>query len=82
MPTPTNGQDVVRNRHSDTIKDMMRLGKDEENAVLSRGLRYHLEDRVIVHGNKTILLSNRSDFTAENAKSAEIPFCDLCVLCG
>jgi formyltetrahydrofolate deformylase len=35
----------------------MRLGKDVENAVLSRGFRYHLEDRVIVHGNKTILFS-------------------------
>jgi formyltetrahydrofolate deformylase len=34
---------------------MMRLGKDVENTVLSRGLRYHLEDRVLVHGNKTIL---------------------------
>ncbi|MCW5549541.1 MAG: formyltetrahydrofolate deformylase [Opitutaceae bacterium] len=55
---PIIEQDVVRIRHSDTIKDMMRLGKDVENAVLSRGLRYHLEDRVIVHGNKTILFSN------------------------
>ena len=54
---PIIEQDVVRIRHSDTIKDMMRLGKDVENAVLSRGLRYHLEDRVIVHGNKTILFS-------------------------
>lgn len=55
---PIIEQDVVRIRHSDTIKDMMRLGKDVENAVLSRGLRTHLEDRVIVHGNKTILFSN------------------------
>ena len=54
---PIIEQDVVRIRHSDTIKDMMRLGKDVENAVLSRGLRYHLEDRVIVHGNKTILFA-------------------------
>ncbi|QYM79859.1 formyltetrahydrofolate deformylase [Horticoccus luteus] len=54
---PIIEQDVVRIRHSDTIKDMMRLGKDVENAVLSRGLRYHLEDRVLVHGNKTILFS-------------------------
>lgn len=54
---PIIEQDVARIGHSDTIKDMMRLGKDVENAVLSRGLRYHLEDRVIVHGNKTILFS-------------------------
>lgn len=55
---PIIEQDVVRIRHSDSIKDMMRLGKDVENAVLSRGFRYHLEDRVIVQGNKTILFSS------------------------
>jgi len=54
---PIIEQDVVRIRHSDTIKDMMRLGKDVENAVLTRGLRLHLEDRVLVHGHKTILFS-------------------------
>ncbi len=52
---PIIEQDVVRVRHSDTIRDMVRLGKDVENNVLSRGLRYHLEGRVLVHGNKTIL---------------------------
>lgn len=52
---PIIEQDVARIRHSDTIEEMMRLGKDVENTVLSRGLRYHLEDRVLVHGNKTIL---------------------------
>ena len=54
---PIIEQDVTRIRHSDSIKDMMLLGTDVENAVLSRGLRYHLEDRVIVQGNKTILFS-------------------------
>ena len=54
---PIIEQDVVRIRHSDTIEDMMRLGKDVENVVLSRGLRYHLEDRVLVHDNKTILFT-------------------------
>ncbi|MCC5833122.1 MAG: formyltetrahydrofolate deformylase [Opitutales bacterium] len=54
---PIIEQDVARIRHSDTIEDMMRLGKDVENTVLARGLRYHLEDRVIVHGNKTILFN-------------------------
>jgi formyltetrahydrofolate deformylase len=43
--------------HSDSIEEMMRLGKDVENTVLARGLRYHLEDRVLVHGNKTILFN-------------------------
>jgi formyltetrahydrofolate deformylase len=54
---PIIEQDVARIGHSDTTKDMIRLGKDVENAVLSRGLRCHLEDRVLVHGNKTILFS-------------------------
>lgn len=54
---PIIEQDVVRIRHSDSIEEMMRLGKDVENNVLSRGLRYHLEDRVLVHGNKTILFT-------------------------
>lgn len=52
---PIIEQDVVRISHNDSIKEMMRLGKDVENTVLSKGLRLHLEDRVIVHGNKTIL---------------------------
>jgi len=54
---PIIEQDVVRIRHSDTIEDMMRLGKDVENVVLARGLRYHIEDRVLVHGNRTILFN-------------------------
>ena len=54
---PIIEQDVARIRHSDSIEEMMRLGKDVENTVLSRGLRYHLEDRVLVQGNKTILFN-------------------------
>ncbi|MEM6884210.1 MAG: formyltetrahydrofolate deformylase [Verrucomicrobiota bacterium] len=52
---PIIEQDVIRIRHDHSIEDMIRLGKDVENQVLSRGLRYHLEDRVIVHSNKTVL---------------------------
>lgn len=55
---PIIEQDVARIRHSDSIKDMIRLGKDVENAVLSRGFRHHLEGRVLVHGNKTILFTD------------------------
>lgn len=54
---PIIEQDVARVRHSDAIEDMMRLGKDVENTVLARGLRYHIEDRVLVHNNKTILFT-------------------------
>ncbi len=55
---PIIEQDVVRVRHSDSIEDIMRQGKDVENTVLARGLRYHLEDRVLVRGNKTIVFSS------------------------
>jgi formyltetrahydrofolate deformylase len=52
---PIIEQDVIRIDHSDSVEDMVRYGKDIEKAVLARGLRYHLEDRVLVHGNKTIV---------------------------
>ena len=39
----------------DAPDDLVRYGKDIEKAVLARGLRYHLEDRVLVHGNKTVV---------------------------
>lgn len=52
---PIIEQDVIRIDHSDTIDDMVCYGKDIEKAVLARGLRYHLEDRVLVHANKTVI---------------------------
>ena len=52
---PIIEQDVIRIDHSDSVEDMVRYGKDIEKAVLARGLRYHLEDRVLTHGNKTIV---------------------------
>lgn len=52
---PIIDQDVVRVSHRDSIEEMVRLGKDVEKMVLARGLRYHLEDRVLVHDNKTVV---------------------------
>ena len=52
---PIIDQDVGRISHHDTVEDMVRTGKDIEKIVLARGLRYHLEDRVLIHGNKTIV---------------------------
>ncbi|MEM9079974.1 MAG: formyltetrahydrofolate deformylase [Verrucomicrobiota bacterium] len=52
---PIIEQDVARIRHSDFIKDMIRLGKDVENTVLAKGLRFHLADRVLVHNNSTVI---------------------------
>ncbi len=52
---PIIDQDVVRVSHKETREDMVRLGKDVEKTVLSRGLRYHLEDRVLIDKQKTIV---------------------------
>ncbi|MBD2035492.1 formyltetrahydrofolate deformylase [Leptolyngbya sp. FACHB-321] len=52
---PIIEQDVIRIDHSDSVDDLVRYGKDIEKAVLARGLRYHVEDRVLVHGNKTVV---------------------------
>lgn len=52
---PIIEQDVIRVAHDDTIEDLIRLGRDVEKSVLARGLRYHLEDRVLVHNNKTVV---------------------------
>ncbi|WP_283789695.1 formyltetrahydrofolate deformylase [Bermanella sp. WJH001] len=52
---PIIDQDVIRISHKDTVEDMVRLGKDVEKMVLSRGVRLHLEDKVLRHGNKTIV---------------------------
>jgi formyltetrahydrofolate deformylase len=52
---PIIEQDVIRVDHSDTASDMVRRGRDIERLVLARGLRWHLEDRVLVHGNKTVV---------------------------
>ncbi|MNS82322.1 Formyltetrahydrofolate deformylase [compost metagenome] len=52
---PIIEQDVNRVDHSCSLEEMIRLGKDIEKNVLSKGLRYHIEDRILVHGNKTIV---------------------------
>ncbi|MFS2198782.1 formyltetrahydrofolate deformylase [Pseudomonas sp. Pseusp3] len=52
---PIIDQDVVRVSHQQNVDDLVRLGKDVEKTVLARGLRSHLEDRVLVYGNKTVV---------------------------
>lgn len=52
---PIIEQDTVRIDHGDTVGDLVRYGKDIEKSVLARGLRYHVEDRVLICGNKTIV---------------------------
>jgi formyltetrahydrofolate deformylase len=52
---PIIEQSVIRIDHSDSPEDMVRYGKDVEKQVFARGLRYHLEDRVLILGNKTVV---------------------------
>jgi formyltetrahydrofolate deformylase len=54
---PIIEQDVVRVSHADAPADMVRLGRDVERMVLARAVRYVIEDRVIVHGNKTVVFT-------------------------
>ena len=48
-------QDVVRVNHRQSPGDLRRLGRDVERSVLARAVRWHLEDRLIVHENKTVV---------------------------
>ncbi|WP_262106445.1 formyltetrahydrofolate deformylase [Arthrobacter sp. Marseille-P9274] len=52
---PIIEQDVVRVSHNDSVSQLMRSGADVERAVLSRAVTWHCEDRVMVHGNTTIV---------------------------
>jgi len=52
---PIIEQDVIRIDHSDAVADLVHYGKDIERQVLSRGLRYHLEDRVLQNGHRTVV---------------------------
>ena len=46
---------MERVSHRYSVADLRELGEDVERNVLTRAVRWHLEDRVIVHGNKTIV---------------------------
>jgi formyltetrahydrofolate deformylase len=54
---PIIEQDTVRVSHRHSVEDMRRLGRDLERQVLARAVRWHLEDRVIVDGNKTVIFA-------------------------
>jgi formyltetrahydrofolate deformylase len=52
---PIIEQDVARVSHRDSVRDLVRKGRDLETIVLARAVRYHLENRVVVYGNKTVV---------------------------
>lgn len=52
---PIIEQDVVRISHRDSVDDLIRKGKDLERVVLARAVRLHLQNRVLVYGNRTVV---------------------------
>ncbi|RWZ51366.1 formyltetrahydrofolate deformylase [Halobacillus fulvus] len=54
---PIIEQDVIRVDHRNSVKDLKKKGRLIERSVLARGVKWHLEDRLIVHENKTIVFA-------------------------
>lgn len=52
---PIIEQDVVRISHRDQLEDLIQKGADLEKIVLSRAVRWHIDNRVLVYGNKTVV---------------------------
>lgn len=54
---PIIEQETYRVSHADTPDDLESIGSDLESVVLSRAVRYHLERRVLLHGDKTVVFA-------------------------
>lgn len=52
---PIIEQDVVRISHRDSLDDLIQKGRDLEKVVLSRAVRWHIENRILLYGNKTVV---------------------------
>ena len=52
---PIIEQDVVRISHRDSVDDLLQKGRDLEKVVLSRAVRWHIENRILLYGNKTVV---------------------------
>ena len=52
---PIIHQDVAHVTHRDTVEDLVRLGREVERRVLARAVRWHLEDRILVDGVRTVV---------------------------
>ncbi|ARF70524.1 formyltetrahydrofolate deformylase [Paenibacillus larvae subsp. pulvifaciens] len=52
---PIIEQDVQRVSHRDNVEDLKRIGRHIERIVLARAVKWHVEDRILVHGNKTVV---------------------------
>lgn len=54
---PIISQDVEHVTHADTPDDLVRKGRDIERRVLARAVSYHLEDRILINGRKTVVFA-------------------------
>ena len=52
---PIIEQDTRRIDHGDSVAELQRVGREVERSVLARGLRWHLEDRILLNGTKTVV---------------------------
>ncbi|MET0340181.1 MAG: formyltetrahydrofolate deformylase [Polyangiales bacterium] len=52
---PIIEQDVIRASHRDSIDDLVRKGRDLEKVALARAVKWHVEDRILVYANKTVV---------------------------
>jgi formyltetrahydrofolate deformylase len=52
---PIIAQDVVRVSHRDSVRDLVRHGRDLEKVVLARAVWHHVHHRILVYGNKTVV---------------------------
>ena len=52
---PIIEQDVIRTSHRDSVNDLIRKGRDLEKVALARAVKWHVEDRILVYGNKTVV---------------------------
>jgi formyltetrahydrofolate deformylase len=54
---PIIEQDVQRVSHRDNVEDLKRIGRHIERIVLARAVAWHVEDRILVHNNKTVVFN-------------------------
>jgi formyltetrahydrofolate deformylase len=52
---PIIEQDVVRTSHRHNVDDLVRMGRDLEKVCLARAVKWHVEDRILVYANKTVV---------------------------
>ncbi len=54
---PIIHQDVAHVSHRDTVNDLVRIGREVERRVLAQAVRWHLEDRILIDGNRTVVFA-------------------------